>query len=317
MLASEIAHAINGRLIGDDAQLCQLAPLFQASQNDLSILAWPHDVALAKKGHFAALIIPSDWAADYLLDINKTVIVVEDFLAVFLSLKSFFKKHLKIITKNISPSARLNQKAVIGEAVIGHNTRVDAHACIGDGVFIGEDCHIGFGVVIHDGAHIGNNVVIGANSVIGAEAFAPYGYDEAVLLPSLGSTVIEDNIRIGSLCSVARGLIGKTIIKKDTLVDNQVHVGHDARVGKNVVIAGQTALAGFVDIGDAATLGGQVGVAPHAVIGQGARVSGKSLARGVIAPHEIWSGNPSLPHKVYLQEYARISRRYRVKNERK
>ena len=89
--------------------------------------------------------------------------------------------------------------------------------------------------------------------------------------------MLENNIRIGALCTVDRGLIGATLIKNNCLIDNHVHIGHDVELSAKVVIAAQTGLAGFVQIGEGATLGGQTGVAPHVVIGAYARVSAKTL----------------------------------------
>lgn len=314
MLASDIARMINGRLIGDDVCCTRLAPLFQANLDDLTILAWPHDIRLAKKNTYAAIIMPMDWAADYLIDINKTVIVVDDLLRVFSALESYIRNTFKIPEKSIAPSVQIHPSASVGRAEISEHSLIHPQVRIEDGVRVGKGCRIEAGVVIHGTAQIGNNVVIGANSVIGSEAFVPFGVN-AVLLPSLGSVTIEDNVHIGALCSIARGVIGQTWIKKNTLLDNMVHVGHDTVIGENVVIAAQTALAGFVEIGDQATLGGQVGVVPHTRVGRGARLSGKSLVRGVIGEHEIWSGNPSFPHKIYLKEYAKTLRKYRDSND--
>ncbi|HXW53454.1 MAG TPA: UDP-3-O-(3-hydroxymyristoyl)glucosamine N-acyltransferase, partial [Myxococcota bacterium] len=85
-----------------------------------------------------------------------------------------------------------------------------------------------------------------------------------------------------------------------------VHIGHDVRIGENVIVAGQSGLAGFVWIDKNVTLGGQVGVAPHVRIGEGARISGKSMVHCDIRPREIWSGNPSVPHAVYLRAYGQL-----------
>jgi UDP-3-O-[3-hydroxymyristoyl] glucosamine N-acyltransferase len=128
------------------------------------------------------------------------------------------------------------------------------------------------------------------------------------MLPSLGAVLIEDGASIGALCSIAKALIGVTTIGEASQLDNMVHCGHDAVIGKNVVIAAQSGLAGFAQIGDGVTIGGQSGVAPHVVIEHSARLSGKSFAHKDIRAFEIWSGNPSLPHALYLRDYARAKR---------
>ena len=46
-------------------------------------------------------------------------------------------------------------------------------------------------------------------------------------------------------------------------IDSQVHVGHNVRIGKNVVIAAQTGISGSVVIEDNVVIAGQVGIADH------------------------------------------------------
>ena len=85
-------------------------------------------------------------------------------------------------------------------------------------------------------------------------------------------------------------------------------MGHDSDLAPKVVIAAQTGLAGFVQIGEGATLGGQAGVAPHVVIGAYARVSAKTLVHKTLKSYEICSGNPGLPHELYLSAYKKNTR---------
>jgi UDP-3-O-[3-hydroxymyristoyl] glucosamine N-acyltransferase len=316
MFASEIALAIGGRLIGDNVRCARLSPLYCAALDDLSILAWSQDIRLAKKASFGALLISSDWAADYLLEIDGPLIVIEDFFSAFSTLRSLLDAGLlqdepKLENAAISPLARLSPHARVGCAIIGEHSVIEAGVVIEDQVSIGRGCHIKAGAVIHGGTTIANDVVIGANTVVASQAFAPYGFETIKNLPSLGSVVIEEGVRVGALCTIDRGLIGRTRIKKNTLLDNMVHIGHDVVVGEQVIIAAQTALAGFVQVENSVTLGGQVGLAPHAVIGQGARISAKSLVRGKVDAYEIRSGNPSLPHRIYLKDYAQKIRQSR------
>ncbi len=316
MFAGEVAAILNGRLIGDNLQCLRLSPLYCATSEDLTFLAWPKDISLAKKAPFGALLISADWAADYLSEINGSVIVIENFLEAFVALRALLDKGMfagekRIDCKKVSPEAQISLSANIGHACIGAHSVIAPNVVIEDDVKIGARCHIGAGVIIHRGTRIGDEVSIGANTVVGSQAYAPYGFDKTVNFPSLGSVVIEDKVRIGALCSIDRGLIGRTHIRENTAIDNMIHIGHDVMIGKNVLIAAQTALAGFVQVGDDVTLGGQVGVLPHSVIGPGARISGKSLARGKIGAHEIWSGNPSMPHKIYLKDYGERLRRHR------
>lgn len=307
MRSSEVAKALNGRLLGEDADLFQARPLFLAGPNDLSAILYPKDIRLAKKSTAGALLADIATAAEYADEIPAPLIVTDNFADAFDILKQVFitPRFFEKKDGDIHPSAQ------VGRAFIGAGTKIMANAMIDDGVVIEEDCLIEPGVVISGQVHLGRGSIIKANSVIGSEGFVPFGV-EPKNLSCLGNVRIEQGVKIGALCTIDRGLLGETTIKKGAMLDNMVHIGHDSIVGENTVIAAQSALAGFVRLGAFATCGGQVGIAPHVIVGDFARISGKTLVHCDIKPQEIWSGNPGLPHGIYLRAYARTMRKFRA-----
>jgi UDP-N-acetylglucosamine acyltransferase len=62
------------------------------------------------------------------------------------------------------------------------------------------------------------------------------------------------------------------------------HVGHDCKVGSNVVVANNTLLAGHVAVGDHVVFGGGVAVRQFVRIGEGAMLVGLSGARADVIP---------------------------------
>ena len=56
--------------------------------------------------------------------------------------------------------------------------------------------------------------------------------------------VIEDDVEIGANTTVDRGALEETRIARGTKLDNLVHIGHNVRVGRNVVMAAQTGISG-------------------------------------------------------------------------
>jgi UDP-3-O-[3-hydroxymyristoyl] glucosamine N-acyltransferase len=89
-----------------------------------------------------------------------------------------------------------------------------------------------------------------------------------------------------------------------------VHIGHNCKLGRHVVIAAQTGLAGGVEIGDRAIIGGQVGfgdkarVEPGAIIGSGAGILTGKIVR---AGEPVW-GTPARPLRQYLRQLATLAR---------
>lgn len=162
-------------------------------------------------------------------------------------------------------------------AKIGSDTIIQPGVFLGENVVIGDHCLIHPNVTIYDNTIIGNNVVIHAGTVIGSDAFyfkkKPEGYDKMI---SSGRVIIHDNVEIGALCSIDKGVSGNTIIGSGSKLDNQIHIGHDTQIGKNCLFAAQVGIAGVVTIEDNVILWGQVGVQKDLTIGKGAVVLGKS-----------------------------------------
>lgn len=296
MRARTLATFLDGRSFGDDVELVALEGLSCAERNHVAIALWPKDVRRAKVSTAGCIIAASSMAADHLDQWPMGAIVVEDFHDTFAKLHT-------LKSNGIFPPHTHEDDARIGEG-----TSIARTAVIAPNARIGANCVVSHGVAIYDEVVIGNDCVIGANTVIGSEAFVPFGDEDAKLLPSLGRVVIGDGVRIGASCAIDRGLIGATTIKNYTLIDNLVHIGHDVSIGANVIIAAQSGFAGLVVVEDFVTIGGQVGIAPHVTVAYGARISGKSMVHCDIKMHEIWSGNPAVPHALYLRAHANLKR---------
>jgi len=219
------------------------------------------------------------------------------------------------LTKHFNPFKAVNS-SISKSVVIGENTVIQPNVFIGNNVKIGDNCLIHPNVTIYDNCILGNNVTIHAGSVLGADAFyykkRADGYDK---LLSGGSVIIEDNVDIGALCTIDRGVSNNTTIKKGTKIDNQVQVGHDTVIGENCLIASQTGIAGCVIIENNVTLWGQVGTNSGITIGEGAVVLGqtgvtKSLKGGI-----SYFGTPVEESRKKLKEMAEIKQM--IKNQKK
>lgn len=198
--------------------------------------------------------------------------------------------------------------------VIGVGTSVGAGAVIGAGVRIGENCRIYPRAVLYPGVTLGDRVVVHAGAVLGADGFG-YVRDaqtgEYLQFPQQGTLVVEDDVEIGANTTIDRGALEETRISRGVKLDNLVHVGHNVRVGKNVVIAAQTGVSGSSVIGDDAIVGGQVGIADHVEIGEkvilGAQAGIPSRKKIRGAGIVFW-GTPARPIKDYLKELAALAR---------
>jgi len=212
------------------------------------------------------------------------------------------------LTKHFRPFVAANV-SVSGSAIIGKNTVIQPNCFIGNNVTIGDNCLLHANVIVYDNTVIGDNVIIHSGTILGADAFyykkRPEGFDQ---LLSGGRVVIEDNVGIGALCTIDKGVTGDTTIGAGTKIDNQVHVGHDTVIGKKCLIASQTGIAGCVIIEDEVTLWGQVGTTSGITIGAKAVVLGQTGVTKSIEGGKSYFGTPIEESREKLKQLANVKR---------
>jgi UDP-3-O-[3-hydroxymyristoyl] glucosamine N-acyltransferase len=209
-------------------------------------------------------------------------------------------------------SCSVGAHAVLGDDVrMGAGTSVGAGAVVGDRVSMGENCTIHANVTIYPEVTIGKGVVLHSGSVIGADGFG-YVFNDGAYenFPQIGRVELGDRVEIGANSCVDRAALGVTVIGEGTKLDNMVHIGHNCRIGKHVVIAAQTGLSGGVVVEDYAVIGGQVGIGDkarietRAVLGSGSGILTSKIVR---SGQVVW-GTPARPLKEHLASLAVLSR---------
>lgn len=225
------------------------------------------------------------------------------------------------LSAQIGERTSIGPGAVIGaEVVLGDGSSVGANSVIGNGVRIGRDCRIDANVTMYSGVELKDRVIVQAGTVLGSAGFG-YVPDENgryTLFPQIGTLLIEDEVEIGANCTIDRGALDRTIIRRGTKLDNMVHVGHNVEIGEDVVIAAQTGISGSSKIGNGAIVGGQVGIADHVEIEAGAILGAQSgIPSGKIIRGKgiVFWGTPARPIKQYLKELASLARLSRGKPE--
>ena len=58
-----------------------------------------------------------------------------------------------------------------------------------------------------------------------------------------------------------------TVIGDFVKIDNQVHIAHNCKIGKNSILTGKSAISGSVELGENVILAGDVGIADNISIG--------------------------------------------------
>ena len=167
-------------------------------------------------------------------------------------------------------------------------------AVIMDGVTVGPRTTVFPNAVLYPKTTIGADCVVHAGAIIGASGFGVHPTpDGPVSIPHIGGVRIEDRVELGANTTIDRGFLEDTLIGADCRIDNQVHIGHNCRLGRGVIIAAQTGISGSVVIEDGVLIGGQAGIVEHTLIGKGARIGAQSGVTKDVPPGESVLGTPA------------------------
>lgn len=226
-------------------------------------------------------------------------------------------------TAIIDPSAAIGKDtyigayAVIGAKVkLGNGTQVYPHVTIYPQVEIGEQTILHANCTIHERSRIGANCIIHSGAVIGAEGFGFVPTAEGwYKMQQSGYTILEDGVEIGCNSTVDRPAVGETRIRRNTKLDNLVHIAHGCDIGENCAVAAQVGLAGGVRIGKRVILAGQVGIANDVKIGDGAIATAQTGITGNVKAGAVVSGSPAVSNKLYRKVsaiYKRLPEIYQI-----
>jgi len=188
---------------------------------------------------------------------------------------------LKNKNKYLKRNVYIGNNSLIDKSVyIGSNTKIGNNVIIKSNVHIGKNCIIGSNVIIEN-ALLGDNITIKSGTLIGQTGFGFYfEKKKRIKFPHIKRVIIENDVQIGSFCTIDRGSLTDTVIGEFSSIDNQVQIAHNVKIGNFCVIAAQSGIAGSTIIGNNVKVGGQTGISGHLFIGNNVKIGGKS---GVIA----------------------------------
>jgi UDP-3-O-[3-hydroxymyristoyl] glucosamine N-acyltransferase len=197
--------------------------------------------------------------------------------------------------------------AYIGQNVrIGKKVKIYPNCYIGDNVHIEDNCTLYAGVKIYENCEIKNDTTIHAGAVIGADGFgfAPNTGNSYDKIPQIGNVIINEGVEIGANTCIDRATMGSTIIHKGVKLDNLIQIAHNVEIGKNTVIASQTAIAGSSKVGSNCMIGGQVAIAGHLTVANNVKVAGKTgIAADVKIEGKILQGPLAFDIKDFQRSY--------------
>jgi UDP-3-O-[3-hydroxymyristoyl] glucosamine N-acyltransferase len=309
MTLAELADGLGCHLEGDGAgTIGGVADLAVAGPSDLALFAHPRFREQALATRAGGVIVGPDVPAfgPPLLRTRTPILAFARALALFHTpprpAAGISPQAAVAPDAVVDPTATIGPFVAIGAgARIGAGTILHSHVAVGDGCVIGRDCLIHAHVSIRERVRIGDRVIVQNGAVIGSDGFGftPDGAGRQVKVPQVGIVVVEDDVEIGANTTIDRATVGETRIGAGTKIDNLVQVGHNVRVGRDVLLAAQVGISGSATLEDRVTLGGQVGVAGHIVIGRGAIAAGQSGVTNSVEPGRFVTGYPAIDNRAW------------------
>jgi UDP-3-O-[3-hydroxymyristoyl] glucosamine N-acyltransferase len=331
MTIGELVDQLGGKLVQGrpETEITGVNGCERVTTTELLFAEDAATAAAALKSPAAAVVLKAGLAASYAS--NPSIALVESDQP-----KLWFARASKLLAKplpvegvhraavveadvKLGAEVTIGACAVIGDrAQIGAGTRIEAGAVIGEGVQIGEQCRIYPRVVVYPGTTIGDRVMVHAGVVLGADGFG-YVRDAKsgayTQFPQQGTLVIEDDVEIGANCTIDRGALAETRVRRGAKFDNLVHVGHNCDIGEDAILVALTGISGSSTIGKGAVLAGQVGIGDHVHVGPGVILggqagvfSGKTVTNEGLKPGTVHWGTPARPLQQVLREQATLAR---------
>ena len=315
-----LAEIVNGDVHGDaDIQINGIATLQNAQPDQLSFLANPAYEKYLDKTQAAAVIVHPK-----MIDKCTTnALLHENPYLAYAQLSHLWDRSnlLDESAYRVHPSAVIHEDATVESGVlieagvvIAAGAIIKSGAVIGANSVIGEDCTFGEGsrlssnVALNYGVTIGNQCVIHSGVVIGSDGFgfAPVK-GEWLKISQLGGVVIEDCVEIGANTTIDRGALDNTVIEKGVILDNQIQVAHNVRIGQNTAIAACSAIAGSTVIGKNCIIGGASGIAGHLTIADGVHITAMTMViKSLTEPGVYSSGTGVQPNAKWRKSIARL-----------
>lgn len=318
----EINDVLKGVIIGHTTHLVTAPEQLEiASESEISFIGnkkyekfWANSKACMAIVNEDISIEPGDNKA--FIKVKNADLAMSQVLTLFAPPTPLFKTdiHQSAViedTATIGAGTRIGAGCYIGPKVnLGTNVTIYPNVTILDECTIGNDTIIWSGTVIRERCHIGNNGIIHPNATIGADGFGfrPDPEKGLVKIPQIGNVIIGNNVEIGANSCVDRGKFSSTILGDGCKIDNLVQIGHNSKLGKFCIMAGNSGLAGSVTLGNGVIIGGSASIKDHTIIGDGAIVGAGSGVTGDIPAGKVMLGYPAVEARDALKQWAILKR---------
>ncbi len=319
---SEINDVIKGIIVGETSErITAPEQLDLASTTEISFIGHKKYEKFWAASKASVAVVNEDIAIEP--GENRAFIKVKNADLAMSMVLDLFELPPPIFEVNIHPSAIVDKTATIGNGTrigpgsyigpnvqLGENVTIYPNVTILDESKIGSNSTIWSGAVIRERCIVGNACIIHPNAVIGADGFGfrPCPERGLVKITHIGNVILGNGVEIGANSCVDRGKFSSTIVGDGCKIDNLVQIGHNSRLGRFCLMAGNSGLAGSVTLGDGVMIGGSASIKDHLTIGDGAIVGAGSGVAANVEAGKVVLGYPAVDARDALKQWAVLKR---------
>ena len=296
-----------------DVEISGLNGLKDATSNELSFLESSKYISSLKDTKAAAVFVNKEFEQDVP---SGTIAIVcdEPYINLAKASKLFAPKLIEssgnepIIGENttIMPNVNLGKNVVIGK-----NCTIMSGSFIADCVTIGNNTIIYPNITIYRDCKIGDDCIIHSGTVIGSDGFgfAHTKDGKYIKIYQNGNVTIGNDVEIGANCTIDRAVFSSTIIEDGVRIDNLVHIAHNCKIGRGSILVTQVGLSGSTTLQPYVIMGGQSATSGHLEIAAFSTIAARGgVTKSIKEPKKTWAGFPLIEHRDWLKLQGRISK---------
>lgn len=312
MTLNEIAKALEIQC-DNEIEISGLNTLIDSDNSELTFLENKKYINDLKETKAAAVLVKEELASQ-VPEGTIALICEEPYLKLAYASKLFAPNVVETTGEEciVGENTIIMDNVYLGkDSSIGDNCTIMAGAFIGDNVTIGNNTVIHPNVTIYRDCTVGSDSMIHAGTVIGSDGFgfANTKTGKYIKIYQNGNVTVGDDVEIGANCTIDRAVFKSTIISNGVRIDNLVHIAHNCKLGTGCILTGQVGLSGSTTLHEYVIMGGQSATAGHLEIAPFTTIAARGgVTKTIDTPKKSWAGFPLMDHKQWLRLQGRIAK---------
>lgn len=312
MTIEEIAEFI-GIECENKKEISGLNTLTNSNEDELTFLENKKYISDLKNTKAAAVLVTKENAKE--VPIGTIALICQEPYLMLAKISKLFAPNVVEIDGEkplIGGGTKVMPNVYIGkDSVIGSDCTIMAGAFIGDNVKIGNNTIIYPNVTIYRDCTIGDDCIIHAGAVIGSDGFGFANTKDGkyIKIYQNGNVTIGNDVEIGANSTIDRAVFKSTIIEDGVRIDNLVHIAHNCKIGRGSILVAQVGIAGSTILNAYVVMGGQSATSGHLEIAPFTTIAARGgVTKSITEPKKSWAGFPLFEHREWLKLQARISK---------